>query len=155
MEKKINIMRSLTEVLMTLENRGEDNEFTLSAQGHIFHNAKSGGDYQAADLKIIKTYRFEGESDPGDTSVIYLIQANDGQRGYILDAYGTYSADSSRFAEALKAIPVEQPTAYHETDSENDERGGTPLHGSDDNNPADERFGAQEDLGPKQPQPGR
>jgi hypothetical protein len=153
MEKKINIMRTLVEVLSKLESRGEDNEFVLADQGVAFKNKKTEKDYQPGDLKIVKTYRFEGESDPGDMSVLYLVEAKDGLRGYILDAYGMYSADSLRFADALKAVPIEQPSADHLTDSENDERGGAPIHGSEDSRPADERFGGQPSLGPSQPQP--
>ena len=47
--------------------------------------------YGHHEIKIIRTYRFEGESDPGDEAIIYLIEANDGTIGYSLDAYGVYT----------------------------------------------------------------
>ena len=61
-------------------------------------DGKMGHSMQAAeklmrlrDLTIIKTYRFEGESDPSDSSILYIIEANDGLKGYSIDAYGVYS----------------------------------------------------------------
>jgi hypothetical protein len=45
-----------------------------------------------ADLEIIKVFRFEENTDPGDMCVLYLIRAKEsGLTGYSLDAYGTYS----------------------------------------------------------------
>jgi hypothetical protein len=53
------------------------------------HN--QGKFYQPEELTIIKTYRFEGDSDPAESSILYLIEANDGLIGYALMAYGMYS----------------------------------------------------------------
>ena len=65
--------------------------------------------YKPEDLKIIKTYRFEGDSDPADSSIIYLIEANDGLIGYSMDAYGMYTAheDEEGYDNFIREIPVE------------------------------------------------
>lgn len=42
---------------------------------------------------IRHTYRFEGMSSAGDNSVLYAIEAKDGTKGIMVDAYGVY-ADS-------------------------------------------------------------
>jgi len=44
--------------------------------------------YQPEEVNIINFYRFEGESDPGDSSILYVIETTDGVKGTILDAYG-------------------------------------------------------------------
>ena len=48
----------------------------------------SGKIYVPTECKIVNFYRFEGESDPADNSVVYAIEANDGTRGLLIDAYG-------------------------------------------------------------------
>jgi len=72
-------------------------------------NAGRGKSYSPDELTIIKTYRFEGESDPSDSSILYLIQANDGLKGYSLDAYGVYSnhEDEEGYDNFIRQIKVE------------------------------------------------
>ncbi len=84
-----------------------DNEFQWTDQGFTAGKNKF---YQPQDLKIIKTYRFEGDSDPGDMSIIYLIEANDGLIGYSMDAYGTYSTHDADegYDNFVRQIPVEE-----------------------------------------------
>jgi ADP-ribose pyrophosphatase YjhB (NUDIX family) len=83
-----------------------DNEFRLDAEGF---NAGRGKSYRPEDLKIIKTYRFEGDSDPSDSSILYVIEAKDGLIGYSLDAYGVYSNhdEEEGYDNFIRAIPVE------------------------------------------------
>ncbi|HEY2350075.1 MAG TPA: phosphoribosylpyrophosphate synthetase [Puia sp.] len=45
------------------------------------------------DFVIDKFYRFEGASNPDDSSIIYAISSKDGLKGTLMDAYGVY-ADS-------------------------------------------------------------
>jgi len=81
-------MNTITAVLNGLKVKRQDNEFTINDQGMIILKGKS---YRQPEIKILKTYRFEGDSDPSDEAIIYLIQANDGTIGYSLDAYGIYT----------------------------------------------------------------
>ncbi len=84
-----------------------DNEFKWTDKGFTAGKNKF---YQPEDLKIIKTYRFEGDSDPSDSSIIYLIEANDGLIGYTMDAYGVYSTqeDEEVYNNFVRQIPVEE-----------------------------------------------
>src|SRR5882757_9111542 len=76
-------MTTLSSVLEQLRLKQEDHEFRWTEQGFT---AGKGKIYQPEDLKIIRTYRFEGESDPSDSSILYVIEANDQLVGYSLDA---------------------------------------------------------------------
>ena len=98
-------MTTLSQVLEKLRLRKYDNEFRFS-EGKF--GAPSGKLYEATELNIIKTYRFEGDSDPSDSSVIYLIEANDGLIGYSIDAYGAYSNHDNEpgYDDFLRAIPA-------------------------------------------------
>ncbi len=99
-------MTTVTSVLEKLRIEKHDKEFRMTPEGFTPGNQKY---YQPEDLKIIKTYRFEGESDPSDSSVIYLIEANDGLIGYSLDAYGAYSDhEDDGYDDFIRKIPVEE-----------------------------------------------
>lgn len=97
-------MTTLTEVLEKLRLKKRDNEFKMTDQGFTVNEQKF---YGPEDLTIIKTYRFEGESDPGDSSVLYLIEANDGMTGYSLDAYGVYSNHDQKYDEFVQKVKIE------------------------------------------------
>ncbi len=68
-------MTTLSSVLEKLRVKKHDNEFRMTPEGFTSNNKKY---YNPEDLKIIRTYRFEGESDPGDNTIVYVIEANDG-----------------------------------------------------------------------------
>jgi hypothetical protein len=99
-------MTTLSMVLEKLRLRKHDNEFRMTEEGFT---AGKGKTYQPDDLKIIKTYRFEGNSDPADNSIVYVIEANDGLVGYSLDAYGAYSDHAEEgYDEFIRKIPIEE-----------------------------------------------
>jgi hypothetical protein len=99
-------MTSLSQVIEKLRMKRHDNEFLLSPNGFSVGNGKF---YQPKELKIIRTYRFEGESDPGDSSILYVIQADDGLIGYSIDAYGAFSNhDDVSYDDFILKIPVEE-----------------------------------------------
>lgn len=98
-------MTTIAEVMEKLRQDKTDNEFRWTPEGFT---AGKGKTYQPEDLQIIKTYRFEGVSDPADNSIIYIIRANDGLTGYSLDAYGTYSNHEGEegYDNFIRQIPI-------------------------------------------------
>ncbi len=61
--------------------------------------------YIAADVCIVNFFRFEGQTDPEDSSVMYVIETNDGKKGTLIDAYGAYAdADLSNFITSIEKI---------------------------------------------------
>lgn len=99
-------MTTLSGVLEKLRLKKRDKEFRMTEGGFT---AGTGKFYQPEELKIIRTYRFEGESDPSDSSIIYLLEANDGLVGYSLDAYGVYSEhEDDGYDDFIRKIPVEE-----------------------------------------------
>jgi hypothetical protein len=106
MENVETYMTTLSSVLEGLRLKKYDNEFRMSLEGFGTGN---GQYYQPQDLKIIKTYRFEGDSNPSDSSILYLIEANNGLIGYSIDAYGVYSNhENDGYDEFIKKIPMEE-----------------------------------------------
>src|SRR5688572_922205 len=99
----INVMPTLSQVLNKLARKGMDNDLRWTKNGFTIDSIKT---YQPHELTIIKVYRFEELKDPGDLCILYLMQANDGVTGYVLDAYGVYSChDEEGFDNAIRLIP--------------------------------------------------
>lgn len=97
-------MTTLSMVMETLRQRGHDKEFMHTPDGFTINNKVF---YKPSDLVIIKAYRFEGASDPSDNSILYLIEANDGELGYSIDAYGAYSNQAEGYDDFIKNIKME------------------------------------------------
>ena len=85
-------MDSLSLVLKKLKLKGQGGEAVFNARGNLTLN---GNTYQQDEVVILRTYRFEGESDPADAAIIYVVKANDGSTGYCVDGYGIYSSHTS------------------------------------------------------------
>jgi hypothetical protein len=99
-------MTTLSQVIEKLRLKRQDNEFNLTPEGFTIG---TGRFYQPQDLKIIKTYRFEGESDPADSSILYVMEGNDGTIGYSVDSYGAFSNhDDVDYDGFIVKVPVEE-----------------------------------------------
>ena len=103
MQDRINEMQTLSYILERLRMKRHDNEFIMEGE---FFTTKNGNKYKPENLTIIKTYRFEGESDPSDSSILYLIEANDGLIGYSIDAYGVYTNHDAAYDDFIRKIQV-------------------------------------------------
>jgi len=98
-------MNTLSQIMNKLTVKGYDKEFRWTTEGFTVDDNV----YQPEDLTILKTYRFEGVSDPSDMSIIYVIEGDDGAIGYSMDAYGVYSShdDEAGYDNIIRMIPVE------------------------------------------------
>ena len=81
-------METLTVVLSHLKDLGWDNEFKVIEKNKIDIN---GIIYEVKEIELIKTYRFEGNSNPSDQAIIYVIKTPDETYAYSIDSYGVYS----------------------------------------------------------------
>ncbi|NJC26069.1 phosphoribosylpyrophosphate synthetase [Neolewinella antarctica] len=82
---------TLTEAIAQLKADGYTHDF--NQQGKHLECKKLSKNFQPEDFTITHTYRFEGMSSTDDNSVLYGIEAADGTKGQLVDAYGVY-ADS-------------------------------------------------------------
>ncbi|MDR6921494.1 MULTISPECIES: hypothetical protein [Chryseobacterium] len=106
-------MTTLSQVMKTLSERGIHREFRMNENCEMkFENSDTI--YKPSDLTILKTYRFEGDSNPDDSAVLYVVRDYAGNRGMIIDSYG---ADSNypgeKFDEFLRDIPVQESEEYN------------------------------------------
>ena len=86
-------MQSLVQVENKLNKDGYTQDFNVVDGRLQTINSDSTKSYAPDEVTIVDFYRFEGESNPDDTSILYAIEANDGAKGTISTAYGVY-ADS-------------------------------------------------------------
>lgn len=89
MEK--NNMQTMVSVLDSLTTLGFTTQFKATEKGII--SLKTQKTFSSGKVKVVHFYRFEGESDPSDSSIVFAIETDDGEKGTLVDGYGT-SGDS-------------------------------------------------------------
>jgi len=106
-----NGMSTLSEVMNIAGTRGYTAELSITNKGLCV----AGKDqyFKPEEIHIDNFYRFEGASNPEDTSILYLIETSDGTKGTLVDAYGAYA--DSRITEFIKAVEVIQKSCGPET----------------------------------------
>ncbi|SEP75064.1 phosphoribosylpyrophosphate synthetase [Neolewinella agarilytica] len=82
---------SLTDAIEELRKEGYEHDF--NQHGEYLECKKLEKKFNPENFTIVQTHRFEGMSSTGDNSVLYAIEADDGTKGMLVDAYGVY-ADS-------------------------------------------------------------
>ena len=84
-----------------LKRRGFTADF--EPLGKTLHVMGSERTFQPDELTIVEHHRFEGSSDPEEMAVVYAIEARDGTRGVLIDAYGVYAnPDLSAFLKDVR-----------------------------------------------------
>lgn len=97
--------RSLVNVENKLTKDGFTQDFTVT-EGRL-HTMDTGTNksYTPEEVTIVDFYRFEGESNPDDMSILYAIEANDGVKGTISSAYGVYAdTDTDDFLKQVEDL---------------------------------------------------
>jgi hypothetical protein len=82
---------TLTDAINGLKAKGYLKDFNLNPD-YIERKARNMTLYPS-DFTIDKFYRFEGASNPDDSSIVYAISSKEGLKGTLVNAYGVY-ADS-------------------------------------------------------------
>ncbi|MCM5663917.1 phosphoribosylpyrophosphate synthetase [Galbibacter mesophilus] len=85
---------SLSVAIENLKKEGYTEDFNLCDAG--VENKSKKKVHKAEELEVVKHYRFEGMTNPGDNSVLYVIETSDGDKGLLVDAYGAYSGNVSK-----------------------------------------------------------
>ncbi|GAC1419221.1 MAG: hypothetical protein NVS1B13_20010 [Flavisolibacter sp.] len=91
---KTSFMTDLQKCLAKLEVNGYNDQFKVENKRLV--SLKEGKNkYKPKEVKAVNFYRFEGDSNPDDTSILYAIETIDGRKGTLIDAYGNYSDDDT------------------------------------------------------------
>lgn len=96
-------MKSLSSCVNKMKEDGYKEDFQVTKKG--LTNYDEDKFYGPHQLRIVNFYRFEGESDPADNSILYIIETDDGHKGTLVDAYGAYSDSAvSKFIVEVNEI---------------------------------------------------
>lgn len=96
-------MEPLVSVLGSLTAQAFKAQFKATGEGLL--SLATQKTFQSGEVKVLHFYRFEGESNPDDNSILYALETNDGEKGTLVDGYGP-SSDSqvTTFMEDVEDI---------------------------------------------------
>jgi hypothetical protein len=102
-------MSTLVSCTNNLQKEGYKENFVAVDRGLQAPTTKKV--YTPEQVKINNFYRFEGESDPADNSILYAIETTDGMKGMLIDAYGAYANPHvSKFITEVEEITKKEHT---------------------------------------------
>ncbi len=84
-----NTYETLSTAINALKEEGYTHDFNLHEEG--LENKAQGTLHEPHELRVVKYFRFEGKTSTGDSSILYAIEADNGEKGLLVDAYGVYS----------------------------------------------------------------
>lgn len=82
-------MKSLSSCLKKIVNDGYVEDFKVT--DNRLEAVQQQRNYSSEEIQVVNFFRFEGESDPGDNAILYVMETNDGIKGTLIDSYGTYN----------------------------------------------------------------
>lgn len=97
-------MTDMEKCLDRLEEKGYTEQFKVEKKKLI--SVTTNKKYKSKDVKAANFFRFEGISNPDDTSVLYAIETCDGCKGTLIDAYGLYADEAT--GEFMKEVEIEK-----------------------------------------------
>jgi hypothetical protein len=80
---------TMVDAIDGLGGRGYTEHFAL--RGGRLRGLTSGRVFAPEQVAVREIYRFEGVSDPDDTSILYALETPGGLRGTLADAFGVYA----------------------------------------------------------------
>lgn len=89
MEDKVELTAMVT-ILNQLHKEGYRRDFKVSDDGRLC-TLDGKEQYTPEQVRIVNFYRFEGETNPGDEAILYVLETTSGVKGTISDAYGPYA----------------------------------------------------------------
>lgn len=88
---------SLSVAIEQLQKEGYTEDFNLVEDGIQSKGLKKS--WKAGECDVVRYFRFEGMTNPGDSSILYVIETTDGRKGLLVDNYsaaGTYLSPEMR-----------------------------------------------------------
>ena len=82
----LNKYDTMVDALRDLRRQGYRHSFTFDNGRLIAVESKKA--YERPEVVIVEFHRFEGMSNPGDSSIVFAIECTDGIRGTVVSSYG-------------------------------------------------------------------
>ncbi|HCN05178.1 MAG TPA: phosphoribosylpyrophosphate synthetase [Bacteroidetes bacterium] len=91
---------TLVHALTSLQERGFTRDFNLADA--CIACAELDLRLHPGDFDVVETIRFDANTDPDDSTVLYAIESRDGVRGTLVVPYGPYVDGAT--AETIRAL---------------------------------------------------
>ena len=75
-------------IMAELTQKGYTTQFKATEKGLCSMSTQKI--FKPKQIEVKHFYRFEGESDPNDSSIVYAIETKTGEKGTLVDSYGPY-----------------------------------------------------------------
>lgn len=99
-------MKSMVSCLTRIVNDGYTEDFKVTDSG--LESLQKHYSYTPDEIQVINFFRFEGESDPDDNAILYVIEATDGTKGTLIDSYGVYN--DAKVARFMQDVSIKKKT---------------------------------------------
>ena len=97
---------TVKEAIDDLIQRGFTYDFNIDAE-MLFSKVSDKSKFSPDEFKITEVHRFEGDSNPDDSSVVYAVQSEKYKvKGFVITAFGMYADTHTK--ELLSKIEIEQ-----------------------------------------------
>lgn len=80
---------TLIDAINTKQSEGYTYDFNLSNSTLSCRTLNKT--FETSEFNVDAFYRFEGDSNPDDSAILYAIKTQCGIKGLLVDAYGVYS----------------------------------------------------------------
>ncbi len=101
-------MKSLALCLNRMVLDGYSENFKIAEDG--LQSLRTEKVYTPEEINVKNFFRFEGQSDPDDNTIMYVIETSDGLKGTIVDAYGPYADEHlSKFMKEVENFQKKVP----------------------------------------------
>lgn len=92
---------TLSEAVNQLTSNGFKEDFEAGSDHFVANYSKRR--YMPHELKVVAQFRFEGDTDPNDSSLLLALEAADGTKGTLVMSYGAMHGQNE---ELIKMIPM-------------------------------------------------
>ena len=105
-------MTDMDMCMKRLEQKGYNTQYRVEKNKLV--SLTTGKKYKADDVVAANFFRFEGNSNPDDMSILYAIETTDGNKGTLVDAFGLYSDDDT--GEFMKEVEIHKKVSQGKLD---------------------------------------
>jgi hypothetical protein len=99
--EKNNQYTTLVLALEDLSKKGYKGNFSVT-EDCLLDDGK-GNLHSSQDAKLMEFHRFEGETNPADSSILYVLKLKNGLKGTVVDSYGAQGSEiTSEFMNSVK-----------------------------------------------------
>ncbi len=102
------IFETLSEAMNDLKQRGYVYDFSLNPDAIECKSLSHS--FGPADFHVDEIHRFEGKTNPDDSSILFAITSASGIKGLLVDAYGVYAASLNE--EMIKRLTIDSKTKH-------------------------------------------